>query len=53
MKEKFNVNTAMLAILLGLSSWSLKEIVQQGKAVAEMSVKISYLEKRVFGRAGD
>lgn len=39
MNEKFNVNTILLAVVLGLSGWSLLEQNAQGKAQAAYAVR--------------
>lgn len=51
MREGLNLNTVLLAIILGLSSWTLKKVSDQGEMVATLNAKVQNLERVVYSRA--
>lgn len=39
--RQFNLNSVLLTLVLALSAWSLKEIVQQGRDFSKMEERLS------------
>ncbi len=48
-RENFNLNTVLLAAVLGLSGWTLKKVSDLGETQAAFAVQIRNLERVVYG----
>ncbi len=39
--KQFNLNSVLLAIILGLSTWTIKEVTEQGKEFAAITERVA------------
>lgn len=48
--KDLNFNSLLLIITLGLSGWTLKEVIDLGKNYARLAAKVENVERVVYAR---
>ncbi len=47
-RERFNLNTALIGILIAMGAWQLKTTIAQGEAAAALTARVTNLERVVY-----